>query len=190
MKNSKQRIIHHGTGALLTVLISFAAIMSAASARPPTATKESLLDRMQIQDMIVGYYAELGSGDHNFGEYFLDESVFLLNGLKYEGRDAIEALYTSFEDISDNMSRGRFRMLLTNLQIDVNGDTATASMIWTGVMNEDLKGAPKLLEQGREYDTLVKRNGVWYFQERVVIADSGLPDMFDDSYKDAEPSEE
>ncbi len=190
MKHPKRMIAHNATKALLTVLVSYSAIMSAVFARPQPATKASLLDRIQIEDMIVGYYAELGSGDHNFGEYFVDDSVFLLNGLKYEGLEAIEALYASFDDISDNMSRGKFRMLLTNLQVAVDGDTATASMIWTGVMNEDLKGAPTLVEQGREYDILEKRDGVWYFKERVVVADSGLPDMFDDSYENAEPSKD
>lgn len=187
MKNPVQKIIHHAPRALLAVLIASATPISGALARPEPASAAILLDRIQIEDMIVGYYAELGSGEHNFGEYFVEDGVFLLNGLKYEGRDEIEALYASFDDISDNMSRGRFRMLLTNLQVDVDGDTATASMIWTGVMNEDLKGAPMLVEQGREFDKLVKRKDVWYFKERVVVADSGLPDMFDDSYENVEP---
>ena len=38
-------------------------------------------------------------------------------------------------------------------------------------------GPPVFVEQGREYDKLVREDGVWKFSRRVVIADSGLPGL-------------
>jgi len=37
--------------------------------------------------------------------------------------------------------------------------TATAEVLWTGTNSDSLKAAPQLIEQGREPDELVKRNG-------------------------------
>jgi hypothetical protein len=43
----------------------------------------------------------------------------------------------------------RSQMLLTNPIIEVNGDTATAHVIWIGVLNEGIGTVPSLYEQGR-----------------------------------------
>ncbi len=47
-------------------------------------------------------------------------------------------------------------MLLTNPVISIDGDKATAHVIWTGVMNEGVGKAPSLYEQGREDSELRK----------------------------------
>ena len=62
---------------------------------------------------------------------------------------------------------GKMHMLLNNAIIDVNGDTATAWFIWTGVLNYDITKPPRFQEQGREYDKLVKIDGCWYIKEKV-----------------------
>jgi hypothetical protein len=65
-------------------------------------------------------------------------------------------------------------MLLNNAIINVDGNSATAWFVWTGFMNDDIKGAPKVLEQGTEYDELIKVNGQWFIKKRYITADSGL----------------
>jgi hypothetical protein len=77
-------------------------------------------------------------------------------------------------------------MLLNNPIIEVNGDKATAHLIWTGVMNEGVGKAPGLYEQGREYTELVKRDGKWLISKRMISSDSGLPDRFDATYEPRE----
>ena len=62
------------------------------------------------------------------------------------------------------------------------GQTATAKMLWTGVMNGEIGEPPQLAEQGREYDYLVKQDGEWLIKKRVVIADSGLPEVYMETY--------
>ena len=78
---------------------------------------------------------------------------------------------------------GTFRVLLTNVKIAVNGDSATADVIWTGVNSASVKAQPQILEQGREQDALVKRDGHWYFKRRVITTDGGLPAMFEKTYR-------
>jgi hypothetical protein len=41
-------------------------------------------------------------------------------------------------------------ILLANPIITINGNTATAHLIWTGVMNEGIGKLPQIFEQGRE----------------------------------------
>ncbi|MEL1251420.1 nuclear transport factor 2 family protein [Aurantiacibacter gilvus] len=148
---------------------------------------QALADRIAIEDMVVEYYAHLGGGDAEaFDEYFTEDAVFDVNGNVATGRAEIEALYGSIgEDPSSASNQGGpFRMLLSNPVIQVDGDSATASFIWTGVGNPSIDAPPVLLEQGREFDRLVKVDGEWKFSHRVVIADSALPA---EQYPDYEP---
>jgi ketosteroid isomerase-like protein len=145
----------------------------------PDATTQAMLDRIAIEDMVVDYYAHLGGGDAGaFGDYFTEDAIFDVNGRIATGQAEIEALYGSIgEDPSSASNQGGpFRMLLSNPVIEVEGDSATARFIWTGIGNPAIDAPPELLEQGREYDRLVKVDGTWKFAHRVVIADSGLPE--------------
>jgi len=155
-----------------------------------------LQDRIAIEDLIVGYYAHLGSGSSDaFGEFYTEDAVFDVNGMVLTGREEIEGIYdglgaeagseatTPEPEPEPEQPGGVSHMLLSNPVIEVQGDTATASFLWTQIGNPDIKGPPVLIEQGREYDLLVKRDGKWLIQKRAVIADSGMPDMFDATYQ-------
>jgi hypothetical protein len=142
-----------------------------------------ILDRMAIEALFVRYYSGLGSGDPDaFGGFFTEECELDVNGIISRNAAEISKLYADVQEDKPNLT-GTFRMQLTNLLIDVKGETATAQMLWTQQLNETLKGPPRLIEQGREYDELVKLNGRWKIKKRVVIADSGLPDMMDGTYE-------
>jgi hypothetical protein len=133
--------------------------------------------------VFVRYYSGLGSGDpEGFGGFFADEAELDVNGIVCRSREEIAKLYRDVTVDKPNLT-GTFRMLLTNLFITVDGDSATAQMLWTQTLNDTLKGPPRLIEQGREYDRLVRQNGRWKISKRVVIADSGLPDLMDGTYQ-------
>jgi hypothetical protein len=83
----------------------------------------------------------------------------------------------------DQSSRNIDFVNCTNLKIVVNGESATADVVWTGINSETLKAVPEFVEQGREHDELVKRGGRWYFKGRVITSDGGLPAMFEKNYK-------
>jgi hypothetical protein len=148
-----------------------------------TAAKvQAVLDRMAIEEVFVRYYSGLGSGDpEGFGGFFAEGAELDVNGIVSRTREEIADLYRNVAIDKPNLT-GTFRMLLTNLFIELHGDTAKAQMLWTQTLNDTLKGPPRLIEQGREFDSLVKQNGRWKIKKRVVIADSGLPDMMDDTY--------
>ena len=169
-----------------TLLVS-AALMLVASTQPalaesPPTTLATLLDRAQIEDMLVDYYGQLGSGRDDFGTFYVPDGVLDVNGVVAQGKQSIQALYKKLAQESPPR-KGTFRMLLTNPKVVVNGDTATADVIWTGINSETPKAAPQLVEQGREHDELVKRDGHWYFKRRLITSDGGLPAMFEKTYK-------
>jgi ketosteroid isomerase-like protein len=150
-------------------------------------TQETLLDRIQIEDLLIRYYVDLTSGSgHDLAQYYAEDAVLDVNGMISNGREAIQKLYEGVGNGEAANLGGRVHMLLNNPIISVDGDTAKAWVIWTGIMNDDIKKPPRFLEQGREYDELVKRNGRWYIKKRYITADSGLPAMWEDTYKPRE----
>ena len=170
----------------LLLMLSLALILAAPTqpslAEDAAATLTTLLDRAQIEDMLVDYYGQLGAGRHDFGAFYVEDGVLNVNGLVAQGRQGIEDLYKKVTEGSPRRP-GTFRMLLTNPKIVVNGDTATADVIWTGVNSESVTAPPQFIEQGREHDELVKRDGRWYFKRRVITSDGGLPAMFQKTQK-------
>jgi len=180
--------IHGSSGTALAravlgcTVLALVAAMRPAAADEPSITLTTLLDRAQIEDMLVAYYGQLGAGRSDFGTYYVEDGVLDVNGILAKGKVPIEDLYKRIGAGSPRRP-GTFRMLLTNPRIVVNGNTATADVIWTGVNSETVKAAPQFIEQGREHDELVKRNGHWYFKVRVITSDGGLPPMFEKTYK-------
>ncbi|HUK03313.1 MAG TPA: nuclear transport factor 2 family protein [Steroidobacteraceae bacterium] len=152
-------------------------------ADPSPAAVTALLDRAQIEDILVDYYSHLGGADRDLGTYYTEDGVLDVNGLIGKGRKGIEEVYRKTAEGSPRLA-GKFHMLLSNPRVVVTGDTATADVIWTGVVSENAKATPRFVEQGREHDELVKRQGKWYFKYRVITSDGGLPKMFEPTYKD------
>lgn len=60
--------------------------------------------------------------------------------------------------------------LLSNFEIDVEGDTATAWSRWAFVA-PDANGRPSIAQAGRYHDTLVRENGQWKFKRREALND-------------------
>lgn len=152
---------------------------------------DELADRIAIEDMLTEYYSHFGgSNDEDFAKYYTEDAVFDVNGRVATGREAIVAIYEGLADPGQEEgaaapapSTDVFHMLLTNVQVDVDGDTATAKMYWTGILNTDPFGPPTLQEHGREQDLLVKQDGKWLIKHRVVTADSAMPESFRETYQ-------
>jgi hypothetical protein len=153
--------------------------------KPVTAA--TLLDRIQIEDLLTHYYHDLSMGrSHELSEYFTADAVLDVDGTIAKGHKEIAKLYQRPEGApppAPDAQRRRGHMLLTNPVISVDGNKASAHVIWTGVMNEGVGKPPSLFEQGREDSELVKVNGKWLISKRCISSDSGTPDRFDTTYK-------
>ncbi|MEJ2111178.1 MAG: nuclear transport factor 2 family protein [Acidobacteriota bacterium] len=150
-------------------------------------TMETLLDRIQIEDLLTRYYYDLSqSNAHELSEYFTEDALLDVDGTIAKGREEIAKLYQSPEPDSTESAPAparRMHMLLSNPVIEINGNTATAHLIWTGVMNEGIGALPRIVEQGREDTELVKQKGKWLIKRRYITADGRMPNRFDKNYK-------
>jgi len=159
-----------------TALVSMVAITPAIAEQPAT-TLQTLLDKQQIQDMLVDYYTHLGKGSSDFGAYYVPDGVINVNGLKGQGEAGIADVYKKIGAGTPKRA-GIFRMLLTNVTVVINGDAAHAETLWTGLNSPNKADPPQFVEQGTEVDDLVKVNGHWLFKLRVITSNAGLQAMF------------
>ena len=184
------RIIH---AFAIGMTILFMSLMQPVLAQE--VTMETLLDRIQVEDILTRYYYDLSrSNAHDLSEYFTEDALLDVDGTIARGRAEIAKLYQSPEPDAKQPAQApsrRMHMLLTNPIITIKGNTATAHVIWTGVMNEGIGKLPQVVEQGREDTELVKQNGKWRIKRRYITADGRMPNRFDTNYKPREnPLEE
>jgi hypothetical protein len=169
-------------GICLSTILFLTAASTPVLAEHPVTTLATLLDRAQIEDLLVDYYGQLGSGRDDFGAFYVDDGVLDVNGRVAQGKKAIEELYR--KAAQDNPPKpGTSRMVLSNVKIVVNGEAATADVIWTGVHSATVNAVPDVYEQGKERDELLKRNGRWYFKHRAITSDGGMPATYNGTYR-------
>lgn len=188
MNNNKPAIT--ATTRIIRAVTITAAMLFMSLSQPASAqriTMENMLDHMQIQDLLTRYYSDLSQGKaHELSEYFTDDAVLQVDDVVAHGQAEIAKLYKGpppDPDAKPAEPRGHGHMLLSNPIIDVHGNTATAHLIWTGVMNQGIGKLPYIFEQGREDDELVKQDGKWRIKHRVITADGRMPNRFDKDYK-------
>lgn len=181
-----------------SVLMSLPGVLLAEDGKLPPrlvgdkpVTAATLLDRIQIEDLLTRYYYDLAAGKaHELSGYFTKDALLDVDSTIARGHAEISKLYQRPEGSpppeTATAQRRRGHMLLTNPVINVDGDKATADIIWTGVMNEGIGKAPSIYEEGREYSELRKIDGKWLISKRCISSDSGLPDKYDAAYKPRE----
>ena len=182
IQNKAGRIARMGA---LALVMSLSGAGQSAMAQDWVTTQSELLDRIQIEDIMVGYYAGLDSdSDHGFGSYYTEDGVMDVNGKVARGRDGIQAFYKNYSTMSPGEALpGKLHVMLNNMRIVVDGDKATVHLIWTEVNSDTIKLAPRVVEQGVDDTELKKVNGRWLITKRVITSSGGLPDAYDDSFK-------
>jgi len=184
-----QRPIHQrllSTARAMAAGVAFLLLMPLATpALAQQVTMETLLDRIQIEDLLTRYYYDLSQGKaHELSEYFTEDAMLDVDGTIAKGRDEIAKLYGGGPARrADATPRPQNHMVLTNPVIEVRGNRAIAHVIWTGVSNSGVGKPPTVTEQGREDSELVKVGGKWLIKRRYISSDSGLPDRFDKTFK-------
>lgn len=161
-------------GALLGA-IAAASLTAPAAARAPAVSQQSLLDRIQVEDMMVEYYTILTNHvRHNIGDYFTEEAFLDVNGFRLEGRAAIQHFYDNGTDNRIQPSNTYF-MQFSNPRVVVTGDKAVLDVVWTGYLSDNQYSAPRLVEQGTEQSTFTKQNGTWMITGRKLVNTGGMP---------------
>jgi hypothetical protein len=190
---SRDQLIISGSARIIYAFALSAAILLVSLTQPVIAqqvTMETLLDRIQIEDLLTRYYYDLSrSNAHELSEYFTEDALLDVDGTIAKGRAEIAKLYQSPAPNSKEPVPAPARhmhMLLSNPIIEINGNRATEHLIWTGVMNEGIGKLPQIVEQGREDTELVKQKGRWLIKRRYITADGRMSNRFDKNYKPRE----
>ncbi len=177
------RILKISAAALALTTVGAA---TTASAQDWVTTEDELLDRIQIEDIMLGYYAGLDSDDeHGFGSYYTQDGIMEVNGKMAKGREGIQAFYENYSAMSPGEALpGKLHVMLNNMRIVVDGDEATVHIVWTEVNSDSIKLAPRVVEQGTDETEMKKVDGRWLISKRVITNSGGLPDAYDESYKE------
>jgi len=104
------------TAAALLLLVSMPA-----RALAQQVTMETLLDRIQIEDLLTRYYYDLSQGKaHELSVYFTEDAMLDVDGTIAHGRDEIGKLYGGGLARNANAApRPQNHMMLTNPVIEV-----------------------------------------------------------------------
>jgi hypothetical protein len=176
------RIGAFGHALLASAALALAIRGAPALAEYPVTTMATVIDRAQIEDMLYAYYAGIDRADVDFASYYVSDGVLDVNGQVARGSEQIKDLYRRTYQSEPTPSGATYHVLISNPRIVVHGTAATADLIWTIIDCDSPKAKPRLSEEGREHDQLVKRGGRWYLKSRVVTSDAGLAGIFVKSY--------
>jgi hypothetical protein len=156
-------------GIALVLLLSSSLIAAADDATDTAARLRQLEDREQIRQLLVDYGRTLDSRDFAaFAGLFAERGGQWIGGFgTVTGRAEIQTVMQ--EKIGAGTGSPNFHVF-TNESITLNGDQATALTKWLFVV-QDSEKRPSLVYLGHYDDTMVRENGRWLFQRRVVHGD-------------------
>ena len=135
------------------------------------ARVQRLEDIERIRTLLTDYGRLLDAHDlAGYSKLFAEDGAWVGGFGSAKGPAAIQALMEKNLGVAPRNKPGSTFHLLTNFEIEVKGDTATAWSRWTFVVTgADNKPSP--MYAGHYDDTLVRENGKWKFKRRVVSND-------------------
>jgi hypothetical protein len=166
-----------GLGALGVGLCLALAHGPAANAEAGALTAQAVIDRAEIDDLITRYYYNFGHASaESFAAFYADDAELVLGPNSYKGKAGIEGAYRGAGGAPNPAAnRFSFNVSISNPLIVVHGKTATAQLIFTEIVIDKQGDAPRLLQQGREYDHLVKVKGQWRLKKRQIMPGAQEP---------------
>lgn len=129
---------------------------------------ERLTAKEDIRNLLLDYGRHLDSRDFEaYSQLFAADGEWIGGFGTVSGPAAIQIF---MEDAIPGPNTGNTYHLLSNFQIDVRGDEATASSRWAFVTGGS-SDTPTIVQGGRYEDTLVRENGAWKFSRREALLD-------------------
>ena len=137
------------------------------------ARVQHLEDVEEIRTVLLDYGRLLDARDFpGYSRLFAKDGEWVGGFGTVQGPPAIQAFME--KNITGPNSANTFH-ILSNFEIEVHGDTATAWSRWTFVtLGPDKK--PSIAQAGRYDDRLVREGGRWKFKRRVASNDIPLPE--------------
>ncbi len=156
-------------GILLMMLAVSGPAAVAASPAPTAAQLQRLLDQMAIQQLLIDYGRTLDNRDFAaYSQLFAEQGEWKGALGTYRGPAAIRtAMEKIFTDAAADIPKGRNFHVMSNFDIDVQGDRATAKSMFIFYKMDGSKPVAEVA--GRYEDTLVREKGAWRFLLRTAL---------------------
>ena len=163
------RILTALTFLTLTLVIPAGAQNNAALA----ARLQRLEDIEEIRTLLLDYGRFLDARDlKSYSALFAKDGEWVGGFGSAQGPAGILAFME--KNLGTGPNRTNTFHILSNFEIDVKGDTATAWSRWTFV-TPGPDGKPAISQAGRYDDILVRENGRWRFKRRTASNDIPTP---------------
>jgi ketosteroid isomerase-like protein len=174
-----QKAAHRLGSALLgAVTIACLALTFTSTSQGEEVNAKTLVDRLQIEDLITRYYNNFGRENaENFADFYADDAELILGERHFKGRDGIMRAYgrAPGQEPRPRPTRYSFIVEVSNLLTVVHGETATAQLVYTEYEIEKQGDAPKVTRQGKEYSTFAKASGHWRYKTRQIVGGTEPP---------------
>ena len=130
-------------------------------------------DRQMINDLFVRYTTALDAGDvETIVGCFTEDGALESPAVGvYAGRAGIREFAERFAKFRERGSQ--LRHFISNLAVQVDGDTASATCYLLNVITRN--GKTELMPPGRYDCRLAKIAGEWLFRHRLVVLDGEFP---------------
>ena len=169
-----------GSTLLSALSVACLALTISSAARSEEVNAETLVDRLQIQDLITRYYNNFGRENaENFADFYADDAELILGDRHFKGRDGIMQAYGRAPGQAPRPPpppRYSFIVAVDNPHLAVPGKTATAQLVYTEYVIEKQGDPVKVITQGKEYGTFVKVDGHWRYKTRQIKGGTELPE--------------
>ena len=156
------------------------ALTMAADAGTEEVNARTLIDRLQIQDLITRYYNNFGRENaESFADFYAEDAELILGDRHFKGRDGILQAYGKAPGQPPRPApppRFSFIVTIGNPLIVVHGKAATAQLVFTEYVIEKQGDPVKVITQGKEYGTFVKIDGHWRYKTRQIKGGTELPE--------------
>ena len=158
-----------------TMLFLFAIPALFAQTQPSVAERlQHLEDKEEIRLVLTNYGRYLDARDFAaYSRLFAKDGEWVGGFGTVKGPAEIQAF---MEKQISGPNKGNTYHILSNFEIELHGNTATAWSRWAYI-TPGADGKPVIAQGGRYDDTLIRENGAWKFQRRVASNDipSALP---------------
>lgn len=134
-------------------------------------------DHAQIMNLMGRYVFALDGRDaDSYASVFAPDGLLIYGGGERRGRDALRQMVVELIARSDKervesgstLRPSRGRHFLSNVVIEVNGDTANVKDYWIAFHNNNPERSAALSGFGHGENKLVRINGQWLIQERKI----------------------
>jgi uncharacterized protein (TIGR02246 family) len=161
-------------GGIAAILMAAVPLSAFAEGQPPPGVQlQYLIDRAGVEDLLAKYAKAVDFGTpEDYAALFTEDGVIHMQGKDFKGRDAIRKMITPAlaKPAEGAPARPRMRHILSNVDIELNGDTATVFESWATI-SKGADGHVGISAIGHYTDTVVKVNGQWLFAKRVIDVD-------------------